>query len=142
MERRPRWEHFPHGADVGIRGLGATVEEAFEGATLALTAVVTDIERVEPREERTVRCEAEKLDDLFFDYIDALVFVMSTERMLFSSAEVRIESGRLTARLSGEPVDRGRHEPAVEVKGPTLTELRVAREAPGGAWVAQCVVDV
>jgi SHS2 domain-containing protein len=39
-----RWEDFPHGADVGIRGFGATPEDAFVQAALALTAVITDAE--------------------------------------------------------------------------------------------------
>jgi len=32
------WEHFPHEADVGIRGFGATLAEAFEQAALAMSA--------------------------------------------------------------------------------------------------------
>ena len=36
------WEHFPHGADIGVRGVGASRGEAFEEAALAVTAVVTD----------------------------------------------------------------------------------------------------
>ncbi len=36
---------------------------------------------------------------------------------------------------------RARHQPAVEVKGATLTALEV-RRASGGGWIAQCVVDV
>ena len=39
--RRGQWEHFPHDADVGVRGWGATAAEAFEQAAQALTAVVT-----------------------------------------------------------------------------------------------------
>ena len=39
-----RWEHFPHDADVGIRGRGPTLAEAFEQAALALTGIVTDAE--------------------------------------------------------------------------------------------------
>ena len=42
------WEHFPHQADMGIRGRGASREEAFEQAAVALTAVITDPEGVEP----------------------------------------------------------------------------------------------
>lgn len=37
-----RWEHFPHEADMGVRGIGASREAAFEQAALALTAVITD----------------------------------------------------------------------------------------------------
>ncbi|HKJ23114.1 MAG TPA: archease, partial [Gammaproteobacteria bacterium] len=44
MRADPGWEHFPHDADVGIRGTGDTPEEAFAQAAVAMTAVVTDPE--------------------------------------------------------------------------------------------------
>ncbi|MBT9613287.1 MAG: archease, partial [Burkholderiales bacterium] len=34
------WEHFTHGADIGVRGFGNTPSEAFEQAALAMTAVI------------------------------------------------------------------------------------------------------
>jgi SHS2 domain-containing protein len=48
---------------------------------------------------------------------------------------------RLRGEAWGEPVDVARHQPAVEVKGATVTELRVVETAPGH-HLAQCVVDV
>jgi len=44
-----RWEHFSHGSDIGVRGFGESIEEAFEQAAVALTAVVADISCVELR---------------------------------------------------------------------------------------------
>jgi tRNA nucleotidyltransferase (CCA-adding enzyme) len=137
-----RWEHFPHQADVGIRGVGPSLEAALGQAALALTAVVTDPARVEPRDELTIACEASNPDDLFFDWLDALVGEMSTRRMLFGEFDVRVEDHHLTARVRGEPIDRARHQPAVEVKGPTYTALRVFSDAETGEWTAECVVDV
>jgi len=60
--------------------------------------------------------------------------------MLFGDFAVEIEGAELRATAYGEPVDVGRHEPAVEIKGATLTALQVA-ECPDG-WRVQCVVDV
>jgi len=39
------WEHFAHGADIGVRGSGTTLGEAFEQAALALTAVVATLSK-------------------------------------------------------------------------------------------------
>jgi len=47
----------------------------------------------------------------------------------------------LQATAWGEPIEVARHQPAVEVKGATYTELAVKRDEEG-RWVAQCVVDV
>lgn len=137
-----RWEHFPHAADMGIRGIGSTPAEAFVQAALAMTAVTTDPDCVEPRESVSIECRAASLADLLFDWVGALVFEMSTRKMLFGRFEVSIEGDRLHAQAWGEPVDRTRHEPAVEIKGPTYTELRVQYDEGASAWIAQCVVDV
>ena len=140
-EARERWEHFPHGADVGVRGLGPTREAAFEQAAVALTAVVTDPDLVAPRASVTLSCTGPDEELLLIEWLNALVYEMATRRMLFGRYAVRIEDGRLTAEAWGEPVDVPRHQPATEVKGATLTALRVSRDA-AGRWLAQCVVDV
>lgn len=136
-----RWETFPHGSDIGVRGVGPTREDAFAQAGVALCGVVTDPSKVAPRTAVEVTCEAPDTEVLLTDWLNALVFEMATRHMLFSRFEVRLEDGRLRARAWGEPVDVARHQPAVEVKGATLTDLEV-RQAPDGGWTAQCVVDV
>ncbi len=136
-----QWEHFPHEADVGVRGRGATLAEAFEQAALAMTAAITEPERVAAREAVDVACEAPDDELLLVDWLNALVYEMATRKLLFSRFEVRIDGHRLAARAWGEPADAARHQPAVEVKGATYTALRVAHE-PDGSWLAQCVVDV
>src|SRR5262245_11465279 len=135
-----RWEHFPHGADVGIRGVGPTIAAAFEQVALALTAVLTDPISVGSKQAIEITCEASTHDELLYDWVDSLIYEMSVRAMVFGRFDVRIDGSRLIARAFGEPVDRTLHEPAIEVKGPTYTELRVEEEA--GQWTAQCVVDV
>jgi SHS2 domain-containing protein len=135
------WEHFHHVADIGVRGIGATLEQAFEQAALALTAVVTDPELVKAEVAVDVACEASDAEYLLVDWLNALVYEMAVRKMLFSRYEVHIDDGRLAGRAWGERADVARHAPAVEVKGATLTELRVFRDEAGRV-VAQCVVDV
>lgn len=134
------YEHFPHEADVGVRGIGATSAEAFIGAALALTAVVTEPGSVRPETPVAIECHASSLDDLLYDWLNALVFEMATRRMLFSRFDVKIDGGSLTATAWGETVSVARHQPAVEPKGATYTGLRVFEDARG--WVAECIVDV
>ncbi len=136
-----RWEHFPHEADIGVRGFGGTPAEAFEQAALALAAAITDPVRVQPLETIEIQREAPSLDLLFLDWLNALIYEMAERRMIFGAFDIKIDEGRLTARAHGEKVSRRRHEPVVEPKGATFTELAVAEDAPG-RWRAQCVVDV
>ncbi len=135
------WEHFPHEADMGGRGFGATREEAFEQAALAMIAVVADPARITPTDEVEMACEA--LDDelLLVDWLNALIYEMATRKLLFNRFEVHIKGHDLRARAWGEPLDVAKHQPAVEIKGATYTALRVAQDERG-EWVAQCIVDV
>src|ERR1019366_175222 len=99
-----RWEHFPHDADVGVRGFGATPAEAFEKAAQALTAVVTHAE-VEPKGPVEGRCEAPDVDLLFVEWLNAIIYEMAVRGMLFGRFAVRIEDTRLAGSLWGEPVE-------------------------------------
>lgn len=138
--RTTRWEHYEHGADIGVRGFGGTKAEAFEQAGLALTAVVCDLRGVGQFEQVTIDCEAPDDELLLAKWLNALVYQMATKKLLFSRFAVVIDGPRLHAQAWGEPIDAARHSPAVEVKGATYTTLRVARHGEG--WLAQTVVDV
>jgi SHS2 domain-containing protein len=137
---KPGWEHFPHAADVGVRGFGDTPAEAFEQAALALTAVVTHA-AVAPKLEVKVHCEAPDLELLFVEWLNAIIYEMAVRNMLFSRFAVRIAGTQLEGTLWGEPVDVMRHQPACEPKGATYTALNVAKD-DDGFWSAACIVDV
>lgn len=135
-----RWEHFEHMADMGVRGIGPSREAAFEEAALAMCATVSDPALVHPGIMVEVDCRAKENEFLLVDWLNALIAEMSARRMIFSKFEVEITDRHLHGRAWGEVVDPARHHPAVEVKGATLTELKVTND--NGFWTAQCVVDV
>lgn len=137
----PHWEHFPHEADMGVRGFGKTKAEAFEQAALGLIAVITDPKNV--RSEQRVEIVTESPDDEIglYDWLNALIYEMATRKLLFNRFNVLFEGRRLRGEAWGEPVDRVRHQPAVEVKGATFTGLKVEQDRSNG-WMVQCVVDV
>jgi len=138
---RDRWEHFEHGADVGVRGIGEGPSGAFAQAALALTAVVVDPATVADHDPVAIECTAPDLELLLVDWLNAIVYEMATRRMVFSRYSVAITGGHLSGTAWGEPIDAARHDVVVEVKGATLTALRVAA-LDDRAWVAECVVDV
>jgi tRNA nucleotidyltransferase (CCA-adding enzyme) len=135
------WEHFEHGADIGVRGLATSKAAAFEQAALALMAVITEPGRVAARDTVKIHCEAADDELLLVAWLNALVYEMAVRHMLFARFQVDINGLRLHAIAAGELLSRERHQPAVEVKGATFTALRVAQD-DNGLWLAQTVVDV
>ena len=136
-----KWSHFPHEADIGVRGEGATLAEAFAAAAEAMTSVITELHSVAQHKAIPITCQASDPELLLVDWLNVLIYEMATRHMLFSRFDISIEGERLSATVWGESVDVERHQPTVEVKGATYTALEV-RQLANGRWIAQCVVDV
>jgi tRNA nucleotidyltransferase (CCA-adding enzyme) len=136
-----RWELYSHPSDIGIRGVGPTREQAFAQAAIAMTAVITDPQKVEPRQAVDIECKEDDDEMLFVCWLSSLLYEMGTRGMLFSRFEIEAIEGGLKAKAWGEPVDVAKHEPAVEVKAATYADLKVEQGSDGN-WVAQCIVDV
>jgi len=141
MNDKASWQHFQHVADIGIRGCGNSVEEAFTQAAIAMTAVITNPPLVDNKTCFDVECKSTNLEYLFVDWLNVLIYEMATRHMLFTQFDIHINDGRLKANICGEQVNREKHQPAVEIKGATLTELQVKKDK-AGLWCAQCIVDV
>ena len=135
------WEHFEHDADIGLRATASSREGLFEAIAEALTALIADPELVRPSEAVAIHCEAPDDPLLLADWLNALIYEMATRKMLFGDWRVSIDGQALDAVARGEPVDRTRHQPVVEVKGATYTALSVDRDS-AGTWHGQCIVDV
>jgi tRNA nucleotidyltransferase (CCA-adding enzyme) len=134
------YETFEHEADIGIRGYGDSMAEAFENAAIALYSVMLNVNRVRPEERRIVTVSAPDRELLLVEWLNALLSLSDLEHMVFSKFNVMPEDTSLTGTAWGETLDRERHEPNVEIKGATYHMLKVAEE--DGRFVAQCVVDV
>ena len=141
MNEKASWQHFHHVADIGIKGCGNSVEQAFTQAAMAMTAVITDPQFIDDKICIDVECESTNLEYLFIDWLNSLIYEMATRHMLFNKFKIKIQDNCLTAKICGERVNNDKHQPAVEIKGATLTELKVNKDKEG-FWCAQCVVDV
>ena len=138
---RPHWEHFHHVADIGIRGYGENLAQAFEQAALAMTAVITDPVLVRAEQKVDIQVSDPDPEMLFVDWLNAIIYEMAVRRMLFSRFQITRLDEVLRATCWGEPVEVTRHQPAVEVKGATFTALALTQQ-PDTSWIVQCVVDV
>ena len=102
--RATRFETFEHVSDIGVRGVGPTLEAAFEQAAVALTSIVCDPAAVRPIDQVDLSCELPEPDDeaLLVTWLNAVIFEMATRSMLFARFSVSIDGGRLRARAAGE----------------------------------------
>jgi len=143
------YEHFPHEADIGIRGIGKTIEESFCEAAKALFNVEVKIKKVHAEKKVKIRADASNLSELLVEWLNALLAKASIHEMVFSKFKVKIEEKKGKQKLMGEAfgerLDVEKHSAKEEVKGATYSQLKVEKATKGkhkGKWIAQCIVDV
>jgi SHS2 domain-containing protein len=134
------FERFEHRADVGVRGKGETLEEAFVEGARAMFSVMANIDTVQPLEKFKIEVSASDEEALFVEWLNELLSVADLNGVVFCEFEVGISGNSLRGKASGEKWDLERHEPKTEVKAATYSQLSVKKE--NGSYVAQCIVDV
>lgn len=142
------FETFSHVADIGVRGIGKTIEEAFEEAAKALFNVEVNISKVKPVMKISIKCSANNNEELFVEWLNALLSESGIREIIFSKFEVRISENnglKLEGFAYGEKLNIKAHEIKEEIKAATYSQLKVYKELKGNnkdKWIAQCIVDV
>ncbi len=124
------YELLEHTADVLVKCRGATLEECFENAAVALFDQIADLARVEPRRPCLFQVEGGSREELLYAFLSELIFLFDAYGMLFREFTVSFEDGVLRCRAVGEELDMGRHEPRGAVKAVTYHMLDVNEEEP------------
>lgn len=135
------FEIIEHTADVGIVARGATREELFANAAIALFALMVDLAGVKEREERRVEVAAQDWGGLLVRWLSELLYYVDAEELLFRRFQIlELEPFRLVAQAFGETIDRKRHRLHFGVKAVTKHMLEVREE--DGRWRAQVLLDI
>ena len=123
-----KFEFLEHTADVFIAAHGATMEEAFGNAALAMFEVMTDTQKVDPVHREAVEVEAEDEYALLYNWLEALLVKFEVEGRLFSKFDVHgikenKEGFKLKATAYGEKFDSQKHMQKVGVKAVTYHQM-------------------
>jgi SHS2 domain-containing protein len=146
-------EHFEHKADIGVRGVGNTLEQAFEEAGVALTEILTDTSRINPKKAHKMELQSTDYAALLVDFLNELLYLKDKKKMLYSKFRINLgktnvvgETGAvkemvtLKATVFGEKINYNKHNMKTDAKAATYSELFAGEK--NGKFIAQCVVDV
>jgi SHS2 domain-containing protein len=152
------FELLEHTADVGIRAWGATLEAAFEQATLGLAEVLGAV-RPGPGQPVTLEVSAADHGGLLVDWLNEVLWLQEVRQAAVAGvrvARVALDEpdgggagaddpgpggGEGVARGVVELADGGSAPDGTFVKAVTYHRLRVERE-PGGGWIVEVYLDV
>jgi len=122
------YRQFYHTADLGIEVFGGTAGELFTNAAFAIFDLITDLERVEIHEIRTIKSEGVDQDDLLVNFLRETLYLFNGDHWLAKQFSL-LEFGddRLVAEAKGEPFDPGRHRIKTELKAVTYHQLGIRK---------------
>jgi SHS2 domain-containing protein len=133
------FRYIDHDADIAIVASGETVEALFVNVARAVFEVMADTDAVEGDQRIDVSFQEDDLEFALVEWINALLAEARTHGLALRSFEMRRHHDTWFGTGFGGPWspegDRG-----VEVKGATLTKLRVQPVDEG--WEGHLIVDV
>ncbi len=139
-----KFRYLEHTADAKFQAFGATLEEAFANAALAVASLMWDPACVGAVQKETVRVGGNDLKQLLMAFLEEVLYLLETRDYLLHGVEqVRIGSGQdgfeLQAVFVGENTGKGQHEIFGDVKAITYHEMRIET---GDVPLVQVVVDM
>ncbi|MBS3065002.1 MAG: archease [DPANN group archaeon] len=131
-------------ADITFEATGKNLNELFKNCALALMDTMVDMKSVKSKFKKPIRLRAKDESTLLINFLNEIVYYKDAESMLISSFKVDIKKKEdaylLTAELSGEPLQMGKHLLRSDVKAATWHNFKL--EKKGANYIAQVVLDI
>ncbi len=135
------FELLDHTADIGFRAWGETAAKLFENAALALVSIAFEVQTIQPLEPYPLAVTGEDYESLLVNWLSEVLYYMDAQQVLLRRIEVEhIGPENVVGRGWGEPLERGRHQARLIVKGITYHQLKIERT--GELWRATVFLDV
>lgn len=130
---KQRFRFLEHTADAYVEAYGTSLEEAFENAALATTDVMTEVEKVEAKEEETFTVEAQDEFALLYSWLEEILLEFELKGKLYSRFEVSAieetsDGFRLRAKAWGEDYDSEKHPSKVGIKAATYHQMEILKK--------------
>ena len=130
-------------ADVALRAYGKTVEEMFINAAKGMENLITNVEKIEPKESRDIEIHATDYFALLYQWLEQLLIYFDTEFMVFSKFNIKIdqrgEEFMLYGKIYGQKVTEDM-EIKHEIKAVTYHEMGI--EKIRGGFMCQVILDL
>ena len=131
-----RYEEIDHTADWAFRAYGSTMQELFENAAYALSALEGALDTPSTR-TRQIQVEGIDREALLVNWLNEILFLQETKRETFQKFQLtQLTDTTLTATLHGAaapPLTRF-------IKAVTYHDLKIEQTEKG--WQVTIVVDV
>ena len=144
-----KYRYIEHLSDIGLEFYGNTIEELFENAGVGMFSIICDLETIRPLEKKRVTISRKDTDfeDLLVLWLEKLLYWHEIDSILFSQFRVagickENSNIELSAEVSGEKMDLGRHIMRTAIKAPTYHMLEIKKDGKHCNWKGRIIFDV
>ncbi|MCD5411433.1 archease [Thermodesulfovibrionales bacterium] len=130
--------------DAGIKVYGKTCEEAFVNAGMGMYSLITDVEKINEKQDVKINVKGDSIEELLVGYLNELIF--QVDAYGFIGRRIQVDafglrpSASLKMRVYGEDFDHNRHEQTLLLKAATYHNLRV--EKVNNRWEIEVIFDI
>ncbi len=137
------FKYLEHTSEAKFQADGRDMAEAFENAALAVFNIMVDTKKVKPVMRKKIKTQAGTKEELLFDFVDDLLFIMDSESFLLNKVEKMEYSEKggkhtISCELLGDKAKN--YETHGDVKAPTYDSMSI-KEGKGKVTITM-VVDV
>jgi SHS2 domain-containing protein len=138
-----RFDFVDHTADIGVRAVGDTLEEAFAAAAEGMFAVITGSASVEASRPVKVVAESIDIEGLLVSFLSELIVIHEVDNLVLTDFTVRFTGAfRLEALGYGEKFDPRRHGRGTQVKGVSYHMMEITDGRGSRPCQVQVLFDV
>src|SRR4030043_1959111 len=106
-----------HTADIGIEVCGKTKKEALANTVEAMFDLIADSENISVVQEKHITIGGADTADMLINLLREALYVFHADAWLCKKCEIlELTTKKITARLSGEAYDAGKHQLKMEIK--------------------------
>jgi SHS2 domain-containing protein len=128
------FEVIDHTADIGIIARGKDLPALFSNAAAGMLSLLTDVDTLRQDTTKEIRLEAGDMETLLVQWLNELLYIIYSEKLVLCKFDIVIEGNRLTAKCAGQELEPKDNSIKREIKAATYHDLQIVQR-DGGYWV-------
>ena len=132
---------IPHTADLGIEIWADDLVGLYVNSARALFDLIVGLDKIEKKEKHVVSADGIDKEDLLISFLNELIFLFATKKLLFSDFQVEeISDTHIRITAEGEKFDTDKHEIIHEIKAATYHDINI--EKVNNRYMTRIIFDV
>jgi SHS2 domain-containing protein len=134
------FEVIEHTADIGIIARGSNLPALFSNAASGMLSLLIQTGALRQDITRDVRLEAADTETLLVQWLNELLYIIYTEKLVLFKFDILIKGTSLVACCAGQEIELKSHMFKREIKAATYHDLRIVER--DGEYSAQIIFDI